>query len=201
MDHVAAIDRRAIVKQDGSFWRYEIGQDGVFAPVKCGDNVVRAGDDFSKDCAFMPKADGSLYLRSGENQWQYALNNVVDACSSYDNALALRSDGTVWLCEPNKAPVKQLDRVRLPSKTTKSKPGSPFADVRSSQYFYEPVKWAVEQKITAGTTATTFSPNNPAPARRLSPSCGRPPEAPAPPQRTLPMCPPLLSTPTLWPGH
>ena len=162
MDHVAAIDRRAIVKQDGSFWRYEIGQDGVFAPVKCGDNVVRAGDDFSLDkhCAFMLKADGSLYLRSGENQWQYALNNVVDACSSYDNALALRSDGTVWLCEPNKAPVKQLDRVRLPSKTTKPEPGSPFADVRSSQYFYEPVKWAVANGITTGTNSTTFSPNN-----------------------------------------
>ena len=27
------------------------------------------------------------------------------------------------------------------------------------EYYYKPVLWAVEQKVTAGTSATTFSPN------------------------------------------
>ena len=35
---------------------------------------------------------------------------------------------------------------------------SPFVDVLSSDYFYQPVLWAVQQKITNGTSATTFSP-------------------------------------------
>lgn len=34
-----------------------------------------------------------------------------------------------------------------------------FTDVKTGDYFAEPVKWAVEKKITAGTSATTFSPN------------------------------------------
>ena len=35
---------------------------------------------------------------------------------------------------------------------------NPFTDVRSSDYFYKAVLWAVEQEITYGTSFTTFSP-------------------------------------------
>ena len=35
---------------------------------------------------------------------------------------------------------------------------NPFVDVQKSDYFYKPVLWAVEQGITNGTSATTFSP-------------------------------------------
>jgi len=38
---------------------------------------------------------------------------------------------------------------------------SPFSDVKESDWFYKPVIWAVENDITSGTTATTFSPNIP----------------------------------------
>ena len=38
---------------------------------------------------------------------------------------------------------------------------SPFTDVKEGDWFYEPVIWAVENDITSGTTATTFSPNIP----------------------------------------
>ena len=36
---------------------------------------------------------------------------------------------------------------------------NPFSDVKSSDFYYKPVLWAVEQGITNGTSATTFSPN------------------------------------------
>ncbi len=36
---------------------------------------------------------------------------------------------------------------------------NPFTDVSASDYFYAPVVWAVEQGVTSGTSATTFSPN------------------------------------------
>ena len=34
-----------------------------------------------------------------------------------------------------------------------------FSDVKSSDYFYSPVNWAVQNEITKGTTSTTFSPD------------------------------------------
>jgi len=34
-----------------------------------------------------------------------------------------------------------------------------FTDVKTSDYFAEPVAWAVEKGMTSGTSATTFSPN------------------------------------------
>ena len=36
---------------------------------------------------------------------------------------------------------------------------SPFTDVKEGKYYYDAVLWAVENGITTGTTATTFSPN------------------------------------------
>ena len=36
----------------------------------------------------------------------------------------------------------------------------PFADVKDSDFFYKPVKWALGSKITGGTSETTFSPDS-----------------------------------------
>ncbi|MBR2778936.1 MAG: S-layer homology domain-containing protein, partial [Firmicutes bacterium] len=36
-----------------------------------------------------------------------------------------------------------------------------FKDVKSSDYYYKAVLWAVENSITKGTSADTFSPDNP----------------------------------------
>lgn len=40
-----------------------------------------------------------------------------------------------------------------------SNKNNPFTDVKESDYYYTPVLWAVEKGITAGTSATEFSPN------------------------------------------
>ena len=37
----------------------------------------------------------------------------------------------------------------------------PFADVREGAYYYKAMLWAVENGITAGTTSTTFAPDDP----------------------------------------
>jgi hypothetical protein len=34
----------------------------------------------------------------------------------------------------------------------------PFTDIDASQFYYQPMLWAVENGITAGLTATTFGP-------------------------------------------
>jgi hypothetical protein len=40
-------------------------------------------------------------------------------------------------------------------------PVNPFKDVAEDTYYYAPVLWAVKQGITSGTSATTFSPEDP----------------------------------------
>ena len=37
---------------------------------------------------------------------------------------------------------------------------NPFTDVKEGAYYYNAVLWAVQNNITAGTSATTFSPND-----------------------------------------
>jgi hypothetical protein len=44
---------------------------------------------------------------------------------------------------------------------TKVEGDMPFTDVMTDDYFYEAVLWAVENEITTGTSATSFSPNEP----------------------------------------
>ena len=51
-----------------------------------------------------------------------------------------------------------------PSESVKPTPSEepsklPFTDVSTKDYFYEPVAWAVEHTVTAGTEPTKFSPN------------------------------------------
>ena len=38
---------------------------------------------------------------------------------------------------------------------------NPFTDVAEGKYYHDAVIWAAEQGITSGTTATTFSPDDP----------------------------------------
>ena len=38
---------------------------------------------------------------------------------------------------------------------------NPFKDVKEGDYYYKAVLWAAEKNVTNGTSATTFSPNNP----------------------------------------
>lgn len=45
-------------------------------------------------------------------------------------------------------------------KAAETKPVNPFRDVSSGAYYYDAVLWAVENGVTGGTTATTFSPGN-----------------------------------------
>ena len=50
---------------------------------------------------------------------------------------------------------------RAMGKPTPTTASNPFRDVKSSDWFYEPVMWAVENGITQGTSKTTFSPGDP----------------------------------------
>ncbi len=48
---------------------------------------------------------------------------------------------------------------RAAGKPEPASSANPFTDVKAEDYYYKPVLWAVEKGITAGTSATEFSPN------------------------------------------
>ena len=47
----------------------------------------------------------------------------------------------------------------VPSKPVAPEYVNPFTDVKEGDYFFDAVKWAVENDVTTGTTDTTFSPD------------------------------------------
>ena len=67
----------------------------------------------------------------------------------------------------DKALTKAVTSVKLTTNTTVyakwtqngGTAQNPFVDVKEGAYYYDAVLWAVEQKITSGTSATTFSPD------------------------------------------
>ena len=67
----------------------------------------------------------------------------------------------------DKAMTKAVTSVKLTANTTVyakwtqngGTAQNPFVDVKEGAYYYDAVLWAVEQKITSGTSATTFSPD------------------------------------------
>ena len=98
-----------------------------------------------------------------------SLSGVASVSGGYFHTLALKTDGSMYGC--GQSYYYELgDGVRdyqvlswVPAGLTASPiPGTntnPFTDVKSSDYFYESVQWAVENYITNGTTTTTFSPS------------------------------------------
>lgn len=72
---------------------------------------------------------------------------------------------TGWFSD--KALTKAVTSVKLTANTTVyakwiqngGTAQNPFVDVKEGAYYYDAVLWAVEQKITSGTSATTFSPD------------------------------------------
>ena len=99
------------------------------------------------------------------------LSGVASVSGGYFHTLALKTDGTMvgcgqsYCCELGDG--KSVHQVLswIPAGLTASpileEGALPFTDVPAGAYYYEPVQWAVDNHITTGTTATTFSPNNP----------------------------------------
>lgn len=100
----------------------------------------------------------------------YAPDHFVDISSDsvyYDAIVwALENGITTGTDATHFAPSKNCTRAQIvtflwraagcPEPETTA---NPFTDVKSSSDYYKAILWAVEQGITTGTTATTFSPN------------------------------------------
>lgn len=96
---------------------------------------------------------------------------------------------TGWYAD--KALTEKITKVKLTGNTTvyagwQKAAASPFTDVPKGSYYEEAVNWAVAQGITAGTTATTFSPNNPCTRAQMTTFLWRAAGSPEPKSSTTP---------------
>ena len=96
---------------------------------------------------------------------------------------------TGWYAD--KALTEKITEVKLTGSTTvyagwQEAAESPFTDVPKGSYYEEAVNWAVAQGITAGTTATTFSPNNPCTRAQAVTFLWRAAGSPAPQSHAMP---------------
>ena len=80
---------------------------------------------------------------------------------------ALEHDWSEWTVSKNPGYLFEGEKEQVcgncADKNTQKIPtlANPFVDVVEGEYYYTPVLWALDHKVTAGLTATTFGPNNP----------------------------------------
>lgn len=126
--------------------------DQVYVPItlKPGSNLKVDADDGYGVMYYGYKvgADGTLDATGGVGEF---FTNSVDVyfspeANNYVKVLE-GADGTQYL-------------LKLGDGTATEPTAPNFTDVAAGAYYADAVKWAVEKGITAGTTTTTFSPNN-----------------------------------------
>lgn len=80
------------------------------------------------------------------------------------NAYTLKNSYTCsYYFRVDEAAVKEaMNLIKEDNKTTPQKPQQRpnFTDVKTNDYFYLPVQWAIENNIASGTSNTTFSPHD-----------------------------------------
>ena len=100
----------------------------------------------SSEMPFTDVAEGSYYYDAVLWAVENGITKGTSDTTFTPNAKCTRAQIVTFLWRSQKSPAS--DSV------------NPFTDVAADAYYSSAVLWAVENGITAGTTATTFSPNN-----------------------------------------
>ncbi len=89
----------------------------------------------------------------------YELGTLIVRGSNGERIDVERQSDTRYTFEmPSRRVTVEVTFVEITEEPVPS--GLPFTDVHTGDYYYDAVAWAVENGVTSGTSATTFSPNN-----------------------------------------
>ena len=111
-----------------------------------GDDTKTDKSPNNTDSIFVDVSETAYYKNAANWAAKTGVTAGIDATHFGPNQQCTRAQVMTFLWKANGSPEP---------KTT----NNPFTDVKTSNYYYKPVLWAVENGITSGTTATTFSPN------------------------------------------
>lgn len=121
----------------------DIPTDGILTGLKHGDQVVVT---FAKKCAFADVPRDAYCYEAVQWAVEEGITSGTTA-TTFSPALACtRAQAVTFLWRAAGSPVPKSSQM-------------PFTDVPSDAYYRSAVSWAVENGITSGTTATTFSPD------------------------------------------
>ena len=123
----------------------------VFTLQSIGGSSNATITDTVRDSATYTSTDGKVTREGRITQLTIKLNDrsgtyVFNNCVEFPTLLGV--DWTVPL-------TLNVDLSKVPAAGSKTG----FTDVKSSDYFAQPVAWAVENNVTTGTSATKFSPS------------------------------------------
>ncbi len=144
---------------------YEV--DEVIVTDKNGDSI-RVRDRGDGEYTFtMPDSKVTVEVTFVEEGDELSFVDVAKSDYYYDAVKWAVDNGvTTGVTDTNFAPGNPCTRAqtvtflwRAAGMPQAANRVNPFTDVSVNDYYYEAVLWAVENGITGGTTATTFSPN------------------------------------------
>ena len=99
----------------------------------------------TEELPFADVASGAYYYKAVLWAVENGITNGTSDTTFSPNADCTRAQIVTFLWRSQQSP--------------KADAANPFADVAAEDYYSDAVLWAVEQKITAGTTANSFSPD------------------------------------------
>ena len=177
------IETLAIIKRDGSLWMSGGNQNGLLGsskvfwkeytplnePVKILDNVTAFSCGHTAAFAITSHETAPDNIYATLEGW----GNFTSPLLYWDELIQIvGSEKKTWMDVLNQKRTDRyvvfpwsllVDPPKLPANGKPPVPVAPavggFSDVKETDYFADAVLWAVEQGITGGTTATTFSPN------------------------------------------
>ena len=182
MDNVSAVscgqNHVAAIKTDGSLWMWgknwygEIGNDiSEFMEETCPTPVQVLDDVIAVSCGndhtVAITSDGTLWGWGNPDYGQLGnggagnvtIERWVEEIPLYPEPIPAHMAYLTYQTVPAKVLSVTSASGALPP-TAPPAPVGGFTDVLETDFFAAPVEWAVENGVTSGTSATTFSPGN-----------------------------------------
>lgn len=112
---------------------------------------------------------GDLYMQLGYFGVEFVGSKAGNYVAAVPNTADGAYDAAYYFCEVFENPSQVADEKSVyrgnlakntywPEYCEKAAPGTPFYDVKETNYFYKPLLWGLENNIVSGTSPTTFSP-------------------------------------------